>query len=177
MFTGHKMGPPLCGTGNGRDGDKLLCNRCPLKHEAREREGWSALQEHVWLKTLPPKNLRKEVQLIFQVHDIYVVWAQPSVTEYRTGSQAWMHPSDEDLWMGSGMVASIQWMSHVMITIIHKMQPGCKYAQSGVLRSNSTRTQYKFKHVNMGVEVEHAWTSSDYQPMMKAINKRERCHQ
>ena len=26
MFTGHKMGPPLCGTGNGRDGDKLLCN-------------------------------------------------------------------------------------------------------------------------------------------------------
>ena len=22
-----------------RDGDKILCNRCPLKHEAREREG------------------------------------------------------------------------------------------------------------------------------------------
>ena len=24
--------------GDCRDGDKLLCNRCPLKHEARERE-------------------------------------------------------------------------------------------------------------------------------------------
>jgi len=24
---------------SNRDGDKLLCNRCPLKHEAREREG------------------------------------------------------------------------------------------------------------------------------------------
>ena len=30
MFTGHKMGPPLCGTGNGRDGDKLPCNRRAL---------------------------------------------------------------------------------------------------------------------------------------------------
>jgi len=50
VFTGHIMGPPLCGTGNGRDGDKLLCNRCPLKHEAWEREGWNALREHVQLK-------------------------------------------------------------------------------------------------------------------------------
>ena len=41
------MGPPLCGTGNGRDGDKLLCNRCPLKHEARERERGEMLYENM----------------------------------------------------------------------------------------------------------------------------------
>ena len=55
---------------SSRDGDKFLCNRCPLKHEAREREGWNALREHVQLKTLLPENPRKEVQLISQVHDI-----------------------------------------------------------------------------------------------------------
>ena len=34
-------------TGMVTNGDKLLCNRFPLKHEAREREGWNALQEHI----------------------------------------------------------------------------------------------------------------------------------
>ena len=36
MFTGHKMGPPLCGTGNGRDGDKLLCNIRSWKERSKE---------------------------------------------------------------------------------------------------------------------------------------------
>ena len=30
-----------------RDGDKLLCNRCPLKHEARERERGEIIYENV----------------------------------------------------------------------------------------------------------------------------------
>ena len=33
--------------GDCRDGDKLLCNRCPLKHEARERERGEMLYENV----------------------------------------------------------------------------------------------------------------------------------
>ena len=45
------MSPPMCGMGNGRDGDKLLCNRCPLKHEARERERGEMLYE-----SMPTEN-------------------------------------------------------------------------------------------------------------------------
>jgi len=37
---------------------------------------------------------------------IYVVWAQPSI---------------EDQWIDSGMVAAIQWTSHVIIMIIYKI--------------------------------------------------------
>ena len=33
--------------GDCRDGDKLLCNRCPLKHEARERERGEMLYENM----------------------------------------------------------------------------------------------------------------------------------
>ena len=33
--------------GDRRDGDKLLCNRRPLKHEARERERGEMLYENV----------------------------------------------------------------------------------------------------------------------------------
>ena len=33
--------------GDCRDSDKLLCNRCPLKHEARERERGEMLYENV----------------------------------------------------------------------------------------------------------------------------------
>ena len=33
--------------GDCRDGDKLLCNRCPLKHEARERKRGEMLYENV----------------------------------------------------------------------------------------------------------------------------------
>ena len=42
-----EKGPPMCGTGDCRDGDKLLCNICPLKHEARERERGEMLYENV----------------------------------------------------------------------------------------------------------------------------------
>ena len=70
LLTGHGMNPPIVRDGDCRDGDKLLCNRCPLKHEARKREGWNALRERVQLKTLPSENLCREVQLISQIHDI-----------------------------------------------------------------------------------------------------------
>ena len=33
--------------GDCRDGDELLCNRCPLKHEARERERGEMLYENM----------------------------------------------------------------------------------------------------------------------------------
>ena len=33
--------------GDCRDGYKLLCNRCPLKHDARERERGEMLYENV----------------------------------------------------------------------------------------------------------------------------------
>ena len=33
--------------GDCRDSDKLLCNRCPLKHEARERERGEMLYKNV----------------------------------------------------------------------------------------------------------------------------------
>ena len=41
------MRPPMCGIGNGRDGEKLMCNRCPLKHEAQERERGEMLYENM----------------------------------------------------------------------------------------------------------------------------------
>ena len=47
LLTGDIMSPPMCGMGNGRDGDKLMCNRCPLKHEARERERGEMLYDNV----------------------------------------------------------------------------------------------------------------------------------
>ena len=37
LFTSHGNDPPICGTRDCGDGDKMLCNRCPLKHEVRER--------------------------------------------------------------------------------------------------------------------------------------------
>ena len=33
--------------GDCRDSDKLLCNRCPLKHEAQERERGEMLYKNV----------------------------------------------------------------------------------------------------------------------------------
>ena len=30
------MGPPRYNKRSNRDGEKLLCNKCPLKHEGRE---------------------------------------------------------------------------------------------------------------------------------------------
>ena len=46
------MGPPRYDKRSNRDGDKLLCNRCPLKHEVREVERGEMLykntQEHIY---------------------------------------------------------------------------------------------------------------------------------
>ena len=77
----------------------------------------------------------------------------------------------------SGMVAATRSVSHVHNDKNPQSQPGLQQTQSRVLRSISTQTKYKFKHANMWAEVEHARTSSDYQPMMKAVNRRERNHQ
>ena len=51
-----------------RDGDKLLCNRCPLKHEARERE--RGVKCFTRTHVTATENLHREIQLIAQVHDI-----------------------------------------------------------------------------------------------------------
>ena len=58
--------------GDCRDGDKLLCNICPLKHEARKRErGVKCFTRTCRPKTPPSENLWSEVQLMSQIHDIY----------------------------------------------------------------------------------------------------------
>ena len=53
MFTGHKMGLPLCGTRNGRDDDKLLCNN------VEERSKFSKFCE---FKALVEKESGKKVK-------------------------------------------------------------------------------------------------------------------
>ena len=47
--TAHRSqnGPSNVRDGDCRDGDKLLCNRCPLKHEARKRERGEMLYENM----------------------------------------------------------------------------------------------------------------------------------
>ncbi len=47
LLTGPGISPPMCGRRGNRDGDKLLCNRCPLKHEARERERGEILYKNM----------------------------------------------------------------------------------------------------------------------------------
>ena len=46
-ITGHGNSPPMYGTRDCRDGDKVLCNRCPLKHEVRERGRGEIIYENV----------------------------------------------------------------------------------------------------------------------------------
>jgi len=48
LFTGHGNSPPMYGTRDCRDGDKMLCNRCPLKHEVRERGRGEMLYENAF---------------------------------------------------------------------------------------------------------------------------------
>ena len=47
--TAHKSQnePSNVRDGDCRDGDKLLCNRCPLKHEARKSERGEIIYENV----------------------------------------------------------------------------------------------------------------------------------
>ena len=37
LLIGHGKYPPIFGARDCRGSDKMLCNRCPLKHEFRER--------------------------------------------------------------------------------------------------------------------------------------------
>ena len=48
LLTGHGNDRPICETRDCRDGDKMLCNRCPLKHEVRETGRGEMLYENVF---------------------------------------------------------------------------------------------------------------------------------
>ena len=48
LLTGHGKDPPICGVRDCRAGDKMLCNKCPLKHEVRERGRGEMLYEDVF---------------------------------------------------------------------------------------------------------------------------------
>ena len=125
------------------------------------------------------ENLRRKIQLISQVHDVYVVWKQPSETEYaiiriqgmgaaiqlrsNKYTQVWSQPSN-------------QWVIYIMI-IIHNRSLDYKRHNIGSCSPSRPKTKYKFEHVNMCAKVEHAGTLSDYHPMMKAVNRREKNHQ
>ena len=83
LLTGHRMIPPMCGMGNGRDGEKLLCNRCPLKHEARERERGEMLYENMSTENIAfGKPVERSTTYVSDTWNICVVWVQPSITVY-----------------------------------------------------------------------------------------------
>jgi len=127
----------------------------------------------------PSENLRRKIQLISQVHDIYIWYGRshPNRVCYNLDlGYGRSHPTQIKQ-IDSGMVAAIQSVSHVHNDNNPQSQPGLQQTQSRVLRSISTQTKYKFEHVNLWAEVKHARTSPDYQPMMKAVNRRERNHQ
>ena len=46
LLTGHGKDPSICGVRDCRGGEKMLCNRCPLKHEVRERGRGEMLYEN-----------------------------------------------------------------------------------------------------------------------------------
>ena len=48
LLTSYRKDPPICGARDCRDGDKMLCNRCPLKHEVRERGRGEMLYENAF---------------------------------------------------------------------------------------------------------------------------------
>ena len=48
LLTGHGKDPPICGARDFRDSDKMLCNRCPLKHEVQERGRGEMLYENTF---------------------------------------------------------------------------------------------------------------------------------
>ena len=48
LLTGHEKDPLICGVRDCRDGEKMMCNRCPLKHEFRERGRGEILYENVF---------------------------------------------------------------------------------------------------------------------------------
>ena len=48
LLTGHGKDPPICEARDCRDGDKMLCNRCTLKHEVQERGRGEMLYENAF---------------------------------------------------------------------------------------------------------------------------------
>ena len=48
LLTSQRNDPLICGVRDCRDGDKMLCNRCPLKHEVRERGMGKTLYENAF---------------------------------------------------------------------------------------------------------------------------------
>ena len=48
LLIGHGNDPTICGMRDCRDSDKMLCNRCPLKHEVRERGRGEMLYENAF---------------------------------------------------------------------------------------------------------------------------------
>ena len=48
LLIGHGKDPPICEARDCRDGDKMLCNKCPLKHEVRERGRGEMLYENAF---------------------------------------------------------------------------------------------------------------------------------
>ena len=48
LLIGHGKDPPICEGRDCRDSDKMLCNRCPLKHEVQERGRGEMIYENVF---------------------------------------------------------------------------------------------------------------------------------
>ena len=48
LLTSHGKDPPICDVRDCRDGDKMLCNKCPLKHEVRERGRGEMIYDNVF---------------------------------------------------------------------------------------------------------------------------------
>ena len=48
LFIGHGKDPPIYRARDCRDDDKILCNRCPLKHEVQERGRDEMLYENAF---------------------------------------------------------------------------------------------------------------------------------
>ena len=81
FLTGHGKDPPMCEVRDCRDGDKMLCNRFPLKHEVQERGRGEILYENAFD---PNIDVRKPASTnTTDTFDIrHMAWAQPSIIEY-----------------------------------------------------------------------------------------------
>jgi len=157
-----------------KSSEKLLCNRCPLKYEARESGRGEMLYETDWTGAPPGRTCTQE-ELVSLIYDISGMGVAIHNRVYNDLDPRYgcSHPMRINKETQARSQPSGEWV----IMIIHKLQPGSQQTKSKVLCSISTQTEYKSKHVNTWVEVEHAWTSSDYQPMMKTVNRCERYHQ
>ena len=66
LLTGLKKYPPICGVRDCRDSDKMLCNKCPLKHEVLERGRGEMIYESAFdPNTSVRKTISKNTTNIF----------------------------------------------------------------------------------------------------------------